>query len=63
MDEVRGAVDGVDDEGWGVGELLARVVGFFADEFEGRVGGEEARGDHFFDCLVGFGDEVGGWMG
>ena len=32
MDEVGGAVDGVDDECGGGGELEARVVGFFAEE-------------------------------
>lgn len=32
MDEVCGAVDGVDDECWGVGECVFGGVGFFADE-------------------------------
>lgn len=63
MYEVRGAVDGVNDECWGGSEFLAWVVGFFADELEGWVCSEEARGDHFLDGLVGFGDEVGGWAG
>lgn len=34
MDEVRGAVDWVDDEGWGGGEFGAGGVGFFAHEAE-----------------------------
>ena len=48
-------------------EGLAPVVDgwmqVFADELEGWVCSEEARGDHFLDGLVGFGDEVGGWAG
>ena len=59
MHEVRCAVNGVDDEGGFFGELLARVVGFFSNEFEGWIGREQASRDHLFDCLVGFGDEVG----
>lgn len=54
VDEVRGAVDGVDDEGGCGGELHAGFVGFFADELEGGVSGHEFCGDHFFDGLVGF---------
>ncbi len=42
MHEVCGAVDGIADEGRLVGELLPWVVGFFADELEGRVRFEEA---------------------
>ena len=59
MYKIRCAVNWIDDEGWFGGELLARVVGFFADEFEVRISGEEARGDHFLHCLVCLGDEVG----
>ena len=32
----------IDDEGGSFGELLAWMVGFFTDEFEVRVCGEEA---------------------
>lgn len=62
VDEVCGAVDGVDDEGWGGGEG-ARGGGFFAEEGVGGVGGEEGGGDEGFDCFVGFGYEVRGWVG
>ncbi len=37
VDEVGGAVDGVDDEGWGGGEV-AGCGGFFAEEAGGREG-------------------------
>lgn len=63
VDEVGRAVYGVDDEGWLVGDGLARVVGFFADEGEGRVVGGEIAADEGFDCFVGLGDDVGGWKG
>ena len=47
MDEVRGAVDGVDDECWGRGEGGGRGgVGLFAYEGDGGVGGAEAGLHH-----------------
>ncbi len=45
----------------GVGEGLAWVVGFLADELKVRVGSEEAGGDHLLYRFIGFGDEIGGW--
>lgn len=62
MHEICGAVNGVHDERWGDCELgFTRLVGFFADELVGWVGGLEACGDHFFNGLVGFCYEVRGW--
>lgn len=64
MDEVEGAVDGVDDEGGRVGDLGgAGDEGFFADEGVGGVEGGEAGGDEGFDGAVGGGYEVRGWGG
>lgn len=64
MDEVEGAVDGVDDEGGRVGDLGgAGNEGFFADEGVGGVEGGEAGGDEGFDGAVGGGYEVRGWGG
>lgn len=60
VDEVGCAVDGVDDEGWVVGDGLAGVVRLFANEGEGRVVGGEVCADEGFDCFVCLGDDVGG---
>lgn len=60
MDEVRGAVYGIADKCWCVGERLTWDVGFFADEGVGGVGFLETRGDQGFDSSIGFGDEVCG---
>ena len=62
MDEVEGAVDGVDDEGWVGGQPGGGPgdVRFFAEEFVVGVGGAEGGGEHLLDCVVGFGDQVGG---
>ena len=58
--EVRCAVDGIDDEGWGIREDHARLVGFFADEGVCWVGFSEPSRDHELDFLVGFGYEICG---
>ena len=62
MHEIRGAVDGVEDECWGGGEG-AGVGCFFAEEGVGRIFGAQVAEDEFFDGFVGFGDEVRGWRG
>ena len=59
VDEIGGAVDGIDDE-CGRGGEAARGGCFFTEEGVGGVGFFQGRGYHGFDCLVGFGDEVGG---
>lgn len=64
VDEVEGAVDGVDDKGGRVGDARgAGDEGFFADEGVGGVEGGEAGGDEGFDGAVGGGYEVRGWGG
>lgn len=45
VDEVGGAVDGVDEEGGAGGDAARGVVAFLADEVVGGVFGDEARGD------------------
>lgn len=63
MDEVGRAVDGVDDEGRGVGDLgLARDVRLLADEEVRGVEGLQAGGDVLLDGLVCLGYDVDGWM-
>ena len=59
MDEIRCAVNRIDDECWFVAQAAGSGC-FFAEEGVGGVEGFEGCGDHFFDCFVGFGDEVGG---
>ncbi len=59
--EVCGAVYGVHYECGGGGEGAA-CGGFFAEEAVGGVFEFESVGDHVFDCFVGFGDEVGGYV-
>jgi hypothetical protein len=50
VDEVCGAVDGVDDECWGGGKGVARFICFFADEAVGVL----ATGTHNdLELLVG----------
>lgn len=60
MDEVRRAVDRVDDEGRGRCYLYPWFVRLLADEVEGGVGFGEAGGYEGFDCFVGFGYDVCG---
>ena len=53
---LRGREGGGWDEGRGVRWRSAYAL-------VGGVGGFQRRRHHVLDCLVGFGDEVGGWEG
>lgn len=62
MHEIGRPVDGVDNECWSRSDgRLAGDVALLADELEGGVVLAEAGEDHFFDGLVGFGYNVGGF--
>lgn len=63
VDEVGGAVDGIDDEAGHVGDALFRLERLLADEVVLGVARDQARGDQVLDGLVGLGDDVGGWVG
>lgn len=58
MDEIRGAVDGVDDKRRLRAELHARLVRLLAEEREGRVQRAESARDECFDRLVGLRHQV-----
>lgn len=61
VEEVGGAVDGVDDPGGRRGDaFFGRVEGLLADELVLGVFGDQARGDEVLDRFVGVGDDVRG---
>lgn len=60
VDEVQGAVDGVGDDGGGVGKLGSLFEALFAEELELGICGGDGLGDHVLDSLVGRGDTVAG---
>ena len=59
MHEIRSSINGIDDKCWFVSQAPRRGC-FFAEEGVSGIEGFEGCGDHFFDGLVSFGDEVGG---
>ena len=62
MYKIGSSVNRVDDECRCEGEFcFPWLVGFFADEGVGGIGGHKAVRDHFFDGLVGFCYQVCGW--
>ena len=61
VEEVGGAVDGVNNEGGLRADFLAGFVCLFAHEGDIRVGSGEAVGDNLFDGLIDFGDDIGSY--
>lgn len=63
VNKIHGAIDGIDDPGRVVRELLNETGGaggdvFFADELVVREGGQKARGQMLLDSGVGFGQHA-----